>query len=645
MKPGRVRVLVAVMVGALLLANCATDTLEEPSQESGAGPSDGGSAAGPDVGEPDYPPYEEWVDFDVIIPRGEFIDVSMTRTGYSGCGVRVGGELKCWGDWLPYPLPTGEFATVSSADSFGCALGADGSLVCWPPTRWEWLDELADVEVPDGEFVDVSVSRASSCAVRVGGELVCWGDGRYGQLEVPDGEFSQVFAGPRSCGLTVGGGLVCWGDIWARGVMDQVPRQGYRSVSEGGGSACAVDDSGVLWCWGTYPFLANVGIPGREFVYREVSVANPGVCALKADGDAVCWRTGVDVLDTTRVGPFEQISVSGGVACALRSGGEAECWGERPRGTSDGGRGDEPGDWERPRSKFTQVVAYGRDGAYACGIRADSTIGCWDHRSRDDWAGEGPMGWMASKPDQAGFDAVAVAQSRACALGTGGAVVCWGAAHDNTAAEAPSGVWSPPGEYTQITATDQDNRGQFCGLRADESLLCWSDPDELTTHSVEWARLGTGGCGIRPDEQIECRAHVYRDEPPDRTGPLTRAAVGPREACGIRSADSSIACWSKHSGLPTEAPTGTYTNIAASSYSGFCAIATDGSLACWDTNLHIYSPSQREYRQHLLDAPADQFIELAVGSDHACAIRADKTLTCWGPDGYWVTITPEPSGP
>ena len=576
--------------------------------------------------------FQEWFEYGVVSPPlGEFTDVSMSSS--ESCGVRVDGSVVCWGGWLD-GLPEGEFTDVSFSGSSGCALRADGSLSCWPPSRWDRLAELGTAEVPEGEFTDVSVSKVANCAVRVSGEAVCWGDGRYGQLDVPDGEFSQVFAGARSCGLTADGELVCWGDIWSEGVMGSLPPGVYRSVSEGGGRLCAVDASGVLRCPSTYSLLAAKGIGGRDFEFKEVSVGNPGVCALIAGGDAVCWNTGVDVAGATRSGPFEQISLSGGVVCALRSDGEAQCWGQRRRSGPDGWIDDGPGGWERPAGEFTQVAAYGRSGTYACGIRADTAIGCWDHWGRGGWAAGGPMGWMAAKPDRAGFVAVAVAETRACALEAGGEVVCWGASEDDAAAD---GAWSPPGGFTQITATDQDGRGRFCGLRADASLLCWSGPGELTAHSVEWSRLGTGGCGIRPDGQIECRAHEYRDESPHGTGPLARAAIGPQHNCGIRRADSSIACWSKHSGLPAQAPPGAYTDIEASTYSGFCAIAADASLACWDNNIHIYSPQQREKRQILLDPPDGQFTKVAVGHVHACAIRADKTLACWGPQGGWST--------
>ncbi|WP_419847742.1 hypothetical protein [Candidatus Poriferisocius sp.] len=602
---------------------------------AGAGALDGGGAAEPDAGM-DYGDYQVWFTWAVMRhPAGEFESVSVSD--YSACGVRVGGQLVCWGEERGRGLPVGEFARIWGDGANGCALEVDGSLACWP-------SGLPSGFRPEGEFVDVTASWSTGvkCAVRVGGEVQCFVAEGSDWLEVPDGEFSQVTAKLRVCGLTVGGELVCWGDLWSGDLASRLRVRVFEKVSEAGAVGCAVSGRGELECWsGYYPLGVGVNLRrelGIEFKYLDVSVANPGVCVLSADGDAVCRGTGVDVVDTDRVGPFEQISASGGVVCALRVGGGAQCWGERPgRGANSG-----PGDWERPAGEFAQVAVYAGNGAYACGVRADTAVACWDHRGGGGWDDVGPMGWMAAKPDGAGFAAVAVAESRACALEAGGAVACWGAPADKAAQDNNSAVWSPPGEFTQITATGQRGRGSFCGLLADASLLCWSESDDLTAHDVEWARLG-GGCGLRPGGQIECRAHVHRDLPPDGTGPLARAAHGRLETCGIRRADSSIACWENRSGLPTKAPPGAYTHIEASNSSGFCAIATDASLACWDNRSHTYHPQALEERQMLLDAPSGQFTEIAVGNDHACAIRTDKTLACWGPAGSYYTVTAEPS--
>lgn len=50
-----------------------------------------------------------------------------------------------------------------------------------------------------------------------------------------------------------------------------------------------------------------------------------------------------------------------------------------------------------------------------------------------------------------------------------------------------------------------------------------------------------------------------------------------------------------------------------------CAVASDGSIQCWDSNL-IAAPVK--------DAlPA---IEVGVGLAHNCAINTDETVSCWG---------------
>jgi hypothetical protein len=50
-----------------------------------------------------------------------------------------------------------------------------------------------------------------------------------------------------------------------------------------------------------------------------------------------------------------------------------------------------------------------------------------------------------------------------------------------------------------------------------------------------------------------------------------------------------------------------------------CALRSDGTLACWESNGYGES-----------EPPEDRFAAVAVGSVHGCGIRVDGTLACWG---------------
>ena len=78
----------------------------------------------------------------------------------------------------------------------------------------------------------------------------------------------------------------------------------------------------------------------------------------------------------------------------------------------------------------------------------------------------------------------------------------------------------------------------------------------------------------------------------------------------------------------TDAPAGTYTDLSAGILHS-CAIAADGTLACWGDN-----------EVGLTDAPAGTYKALSVGSVHSCAIAADGAISCWGYDEFGQTDSP-----
>ena len=50
-----------------------------------------------------------------------------------------------------------------------------------------------------------------------------------------------------------------------------------------------------------------------------------------------------------------------------------------------------------------------------------------------------------------------------------------------------------------------------------------------------------------------------------------------------------------------------------------CAIKGDGTLACWGSNLYGQATP-----------PAGRYVHVSSGERHSCAIREDGTRTCWG---------------
>ena len=75
-------------------------------------------------------------------------------------------------------------------------------------------------------------------------------------------------------------------------------------------------------------------------------------------------------------------------------------------------------------------------------------------------------------------------------------------------------------------------------------------------------------------------------------------------------------------------PDGTYEAVTAGDTHA-CALRTDGAIACWGGN---------DYGQS--DAPDGTYEAVAAGGDHTCALRTDGTVACWGGNDYGQSDAP-----
>ena len=196
--------------------------------------------------------------------------LAVAGDGWSTCGLRVGGEVWCWG-----------------SNQFG-QLG-DGT-----------LEDRADpVKVASDEtWVQVSYGDVHACAVSAAGTLWCWGDNTYGQagLGADWGPYpvpTQVgtktdwvyvgAGGMHSCGLDASGTAYCWGraDYGALGIPDvgyayepaEVPGGPWSQLSVGGTHNCAIRADTTAWCWGSnLSFAIGDGQPGDDPRFEPTQV-------------------------------------------------------------------------------------------------------------------------------------------------------------------------------------------------------------------------------------------------------------------------------------------------------------------------------------------------------------------------------------
>jgi hypothetical protein len=263
-----------------------------------------------------------------------------------------------------------------------------------------------------------------------------------------------------------------------------------------------------------------------------------------------------------------------------------------------------------------------------CAVGLDDSIACWGN---DMLAGRAPL--------VEDFVHVALADSTATGNGTGvhgcaqrpdGTLRCWGQ-------EGSAGLeaTTPTGTFTQFSVGGFES----CGVRADQSALCWGDTQtgKYTPTSALYTQISlsnTSGCGLEIDGTVDCNPPVYQVDP---TTKYTQLSAGSSQDCAIDASDSSLSCWgARRNGQPS----GPFAQVSVSGPLS-CGVRTTGELACWGSNVTSEG-----------NPPAGTFVQVTTGGDdgslaprflYACGLRTDGTATCWGDGSYGKGRVPSES--
>ena len=220
------------------------------------------------------------------------------------CALMDDGRVKCWGSNSAGQLGDGtktdrntpvyvdgltRVAQISAGNTHTCSVTEAGVAQCWGSNSSGRLGDgtskasLTPVDVvgmPSGVAM-ISAGRDHSCAVTNAGAAYCWGRGSYGQLGngetlgslLPAGVtglgsgVAQIDAGhgsgyEQTCALTTSGGVKCWGrntsGVLGDGtqIQREVPvdvvglQSGVAKIALGYSTACALKDDGNIMCWG-----------------------------------------------------------------------------------------------------------------------------------------------------------------------------------------------------------------------------------------------------------------------------------------------------------------------------------------------------------------------------------------------------------
>ncbi len=214
----------------------------------------------------------------------DFVQVS--AGAWSDCGLQSDGTIECWGSNPPAAPTEAGFVQVSTGRGHACGLKDDGTVACFMAS-----DRDYDVPSPSvTDAVEVTAGDFHSCALRETGEITCWGPDRDGQLAAPSGSgFVQIDAGARhTCAVASDGTLRCWGSE-LNGINRAPSRAGlsFTQVSVGVFAACGLTDAGGVVCWGADTDLVT-GTPS-DTGYVRVITRHRHACGVRDDGSFRCW--------------------------------------------------------------------------------------------------------------------------------------------------------------------------------------------------------------------------------------------------------------------------------------------------------------------------------------------------------------------
>jgi alpha-tubulin suppressor-like RCC1 family protein len=166
-----------------------------------------------------------------------------------------------------------------------------------------------------------------------------------------------------------------------------------------------------------------------------------------------------------------------------------------------------------------------------------------------------------------------------------------------------------------------------CALADDGRVFCWGQNDE--------GQLGDGTTDYRDFGTVPV---VGIDD-------ARTIAAGIRFSCAVR-ADGTVWCWGEDPGqdpstlLPRRVAGINDAQFVTAGGAFACALRETHQVVCWGNNalgqLGTGSFSAGEATAQPVEGLSDA-VEVNAGWNHACAIRFDRTLWCWGGNGDGAT--------
>lgn len=241
-------------------------------------------------------------------------------------------------------------------------------------------------------------SAAFTCSLASNGAITCTGE--YAPTP-PTGSFRAISASNNFlglCGLSQTGEIIC--------SKSNPPEGTYTVLSAGNHHNCAIRDDGQAICWGTDSWDNYGQSSPPPGTYKAIAAGLYHSCALNTEGHAICWGCGGGLNGSNgqcedHTGPFIAIATGHTHSCALDSTGNIECWGEN--------------DLEQcnpPPGTYRAITA---GWSHTCALTTAGKAVCWGNNN-----------YGQADPVDGSYTAISSGHQHTCALDFQGELVCWG---------------------------------------------------------------------------------------------------------------------------------------------------------------------------------------------------------------------------
>lgn len=356
----------------------------------------------------------------------------------------------------------------------------------------------------DSIYTNTTITAGSfnGCAILENRSMTCWGANWFGQLGDGSQNNSNV-------------------PVYVNVTANETPVE----VSAGTSTACAVMESGKVYCWGSGAYgKMGDGQPYNDWTNSEmkqaslpagasaetVSIAHDHICTVLDDGDVYCWgrndygqlgNGGLADRNTPQKvnlpAGSRAVSVSTGdyMTCAITDDGMGYCWGENDDGQLGNGtttsRELNPVEVLFPTGRTPVSISAGE--RHACALMDNGKVMCWGDNT-DGRLGRGPLSSGETTPvfvsmasgETAHF--LDVGYVSACMILDSGDTRCWGT---NTDGQIGTGTTVPT---SHPNPTDVSGNHEFVALSVSGDTVCAvnSDAEGYCWGESYWGQAGRG---------------------------------------------------------------------------------------------------------------------------------------------------------